>query len=527
MPGGPVPPAPARVGPMSPPGRRFVQMAIALVAVAAIVAALWHLRSAETGVVETTMAIGTTPATVSRPEGHRHGPVVVIAHGFAGSQTLMRSFALAFARNGYIAVTFDFAGHGRNPMSLTGSITDADGATRALVAETARVADAVRPLGDGRLALLGHSMASDIVVRLAQASPDVQATIAVSMYSPAVTATSPRNLLVIVGDWEGALKREALRAVGLAIAPAAAEAGRTYGDPAAGTGRRVAFSAHVEHASVLYSRDSLNEAIAWLDRTFAVRRTEPGIVDGRGLWILLHLFGAVLLVRQLASLLPRLVTPESGAGLPWRRLWMPLVLPMIATPLLLRVVPTHFLPVLVADYLAIHFAVYGLLTALCLLLTRPVGPIPSPGAVSVPRLAAASAAVVGYGVLALFWPIDLFVTTFFPGPQRIVLILVMLAGTIPYFLADEWMTRGKGAATGGYAVSKLAFVASLAIAVGLDLQRLFFLVIIIPVIVVFFLVYGLFSRWTRRSTGHPFVAGLANAVAFAWAIGVTFPLLSR
>ena len=71
----------------------------------------------------------------------------------------------------------------------------------------------VRGLGDGRLAVLGHSMASDIIVRFAQAAPDVAATIAVSMFSPVVTATTPRNLLVITGEWEGMLKREALRAV--------------------------------------------------------------------------------------------------------------------------------------------------------------------------------------------------------------------------------------------------------------------------------------------------------------------------
>ena len=102
----------------------------------------------------------------------------------------------------------------------------------------------------------------------------------------------------------------------------------------------------------------------------------------------------------------------------------------------------------------------------------------------------------------------------------------MLAGTLPWFLADEWLTRGPGAARGAYAASKLAFVVSLAIAVSLDFERLFFLVIILPVIIPFFLVYGLFSAWTYRATGQPAVAGIANAVAFAWAIGVTFPLLA-
>ena len=86
--------------------------------------------------------------------------------------------------------------------------------------------------------------------------------------------------------------------------------------------------------------------------------------------------------------------------------------------------------------------------------------------------------------------------------------------------------RGEGAARGAYFASKIAFLVSLAIAVGLDLERLFFLIIIVPVIVLFFVIYGLFSAWIYRRTGYPFVAGIANAVAFAWALGVTFPLLA-
>ena len=83
-----------------------------------------------------------------------------------------------------------------------------------------------------------------------------------------------------------------------------------------------------------------------------------------------------------------------------------------------------------------------------------------------------------------------------------------------------------GAGRGAYPASKLAFLASLAIAITLDFERLFFLILIVPVIAVFFVVYGLFSGWTYRRTGHPFAAGIANAIAFAWAIGVTFPLVA-
>ncbi len=43
-----------------------------------------------------------------------------------------------------------------------------------------------------------------------------------------------------------------------------------------------------------------------------------------------------------------------------------------------------------------------------------------------------------------------------------------------YFVADEWLTRGEGAGRGAYLASKVAFIVSLAIAVALDFERLFF-----------------------------------------------------
>ena len=497
----------------------------AVVASLAIAVAWLQLRAAGAAVTVSHLDIDHTPATLYRPRTGTAGPMVLIAHGFAGSQQLMQSFALTFARNGYSAMTFDFPGHGRNPIPLTGSITDPNGATRTLVASLTRVAAVARASGDGRLAVLGHSMASDIVVRFAEATPDVTATIAVSLFSPAVTATAPRDLLIIVGGWESLLKREALRALDLATAPVTGAADVTYGDFARGTARRVAISPHVEHVSVLYSRHSMREALAWLDQSFGITRPGPPALDRRGPWILLLIAGVVLLAKPLSSFLPRIATPGIGAGLAWRRLWIPMSVPMLVTPLLLRVLPTHFLPVLVGDYLAAHFLLYGLLTGACLLWLRRRTAPKARGARPV-LIGVASLAVVSYGFIALVWPIDAYVTSFLPGRERALLIVVMLVGTLCYFVTDEWMTRGDPAARGAYLVSKFAFLVSLSIAVALDLQRLFFLIIIIPVIVLFFLVYGLFSKWTYERTGHPWVAGFANAVAFAWAIGVTFPLLA-
>ncbi len=110
--------------------------------------------------------------------------------------------------------------------------------------------------------------------------------------------------------------------------------------------------------------------------------------------------------------------------------------------------------------------------------------------------------------------------------ERIPLLIAVLVGTLSFFLADEWLTRGPGAARGGYPLTKLLFLLSLTIAVALNFKKLFFLMFIIPIILVFFILYGLFSGWVNRQTGNPLVGGVANALAFAWAIAVTFPLLS-
>jgi dienelactone hydrolase len=506
--------------------RKPVSFILVLFAIVAMGFSILKLNKAADGVVVQEIKIGTIPARVFHQQDNAAAPVVVIAHGFAGSQQLMQSFALALARNGYIAVTFDFAGHGRNPSPLTGSITEATGATETLLAELEKVSAYARTLGDGRLAVLGHSMASDIVVRFAQKTPDITATIAVSMFSPVVTASSPRNLLVIVGDWEGMLKDEALRAVSLATAPRKAEAATLYGDLSDGTARKAVFIPYTEHVSVLFAQESLRAALEWLDSCLMIDRIEPLHLDARGPWIALLIAGAVLLGWRVSDGLPKVTHTPSGASLPWRGLRLPMLLPALITPLVLRFVPTHFLPVLVADYLAVHFAVYSIITLIILVLINQRMPFFSSNERSLYRLLIAVFLVVGYEALALFWPLDHYFTNFVPALNRTPIVLAMLIGTLSYFLIDEWLTRGKDAGRGAYAASKVLFLLSLALATALDFERLFFLIIIIPVIVLFFLIFGLFSYWIYRRTGDPLVAGLANALAFAWAIGVTFPILA-
>jgi hypothetical protein len=499
---------------------------VALAATLAIAAALWQLDAARAGLVIARERIGPIPVTVFRPTAGPSAPAVIVAHGFAGSQQLMQPFAVTLARNGYVALTFDLPGHARNPSPLPGGLADRDARTASLLESVDAVVRFARTLPevDGRVALLGHSMASDVVVRYAEAHADVEATVAVSLFlSRGVTASSPRNLLIIDGALEpGALLSEGYGIVAMAAGGTARE-GTTYGAFADGTARRFALAAGVEHIGVLYSRQSMAEALDWMNQAFG-RRGE-GFLDARGPWLGLLYLGLVALAWPLAAALPRIAPVPLGAGLNWRELTPIAVAPALLTPLILWSVPGGFLPLLVGDYLLLHFGLYGLITAAGLWHLRGAPRRAASGTAL--KIAVAAVAVAAYGVLAIGLPTDRFATSFIPWGDRLPLVLVMLAGTLPYFVSDEWLTRGAGAPRGAYAATKLLFLLSLAAAIALNLAKLFFLVIIVPAILAFFVVYGLFSAWAYRRTNHPLPAALANALAFAWAIAVAFPIVSR
>lgn len=473
---------------------------------------------------------GAIPVTVFRQE-QATGPLVVLVHGFAGSRPLMQPFAITLARNGYIAATFDLSGHGRNLAPLTGDLTQIDGATQVLVNDVTRVADALQSRLEttGPLAVLGHSMSSDIAVRFAQSRDDVLATIGVSLFSPAITADSPRNLLIINGALEGRFK-ESSRALLSQLAPQEdVQPEVTYGSLAAGNVRRLVEADSSEHVGVLFSQESMSEALDWLNLVFGRQSQEGAYTDRRGGYIALLVVSIVLLWWSLASFLPRLKTDNANSGLTGLKLAGVLLIPMLSTPLLLHWVPTDFLPVLVGDYLAVHFLLYGLLTVLFARLFRRSMAAHSSAQRHLTPIAPMRLALTTLALLLMSAPLCMVIhwqiASFLPTPARLPLMFAVLIGTLSWFMADEWVMREQVRWTFAYLASKCCFLVSLGIAVALNFEGLFFLLLIVPVMVPLLLVFGLLSRWSHASTGSALPAALNNAAVFAWAIAVTFPLV--
>lgn len=501
-----------------------LQLAAALLAVLMIGGSVLRLRDASRGLTVTRTTVDDIPATVYAPADGHPAPVVVIAHGFAGSQPLMQPLATTLARAGQIAITFDLPGHGRNPQPLPGGLRDQPTMAAALIEALEKVIDHARwlPQADGRLALLGHSMASDLVVRQGMDDPTIAATIALSLFVPRADSRAPRNLLII----DGALEPQPLIDQGLASLAESAggrpQPGRLYGRFEDGTARRLVLARGAEHIGVLYARDSLDAAVEWLGQVFG---THPdGWRDDRGGTLALLFGGLLLLAWPLSSRLPVLSRPAGGLALGRWPLLQVAGLPAIATPLLLWPLPHDWLPLLLGGYLAMHFSLYGLLMALLL---RQRGH-------ALPVLAAPDrrgwlslAAVLAGTAVAFGFALDSWVASTAPIAARLPLIAVMAIGLLPFFVVDEWMTRGPRPAVGGYLLSKLLLFASLLLAVLLNPGELFFLIVIVPVLLLLFVVFGSLGGWIAARTGQPLIAAVCNALLFGWLLAVSFPVVDR
>jgi alpha-beta hydrolase superfamily lysophospholipase len=523
-------------------------LAVALLAAALLVSGVLRLEQAREGIRITPSMLGSMPVTVFRADADAAAPpapVVLITHGFAGSQQLMQPLALTLAANGFTAVTFDLPGHGGNLAPMVGGMAQPQRSMDTLLAaidEASRWASGLAAPGAG-CAILAHSMSSDLVVQYAQAHPDVWATVALATSAPGLGPSSPadrpRNLLVIEGELETRLHSAAMRA----LSPAAGSDARTevtYGQFSDGSARRAVFARGVEHIGVLYSAQAAGEAVAWLKQAAGATATGTPIIASYGRSLGLILLGVLGLgwafARGLGWALRRGananladgVSPGPAvlsAGPPtrafWRTIWPLFVAPALLTPLVLWPVRTDALPILLGDYLALHFGLYGLITA-ALLWRRGALRFPSTG---MPVVAAATVAWIAFDLLAIGVPVHRYLFNLALIPERWELLPAIAAGTMPWFIADETLTRGPLAPRGAYVASKAAFLVSLVIAIALDPMHLFFLALIVPAILLLFVLFGLLSRWSMCRIGHPAPAAVANAVVFAWFIAAIFPLV--
>lgn len=479
-------------------------LTVLAVTVALIAAVL--LEQERAGLTVAQLQVDDTPVTLWRPAGTAPLPLVVVAHGYGGSRQMMRAISITLARSGMAVAALDLPGHGRHPRPMTGDITTLDGATARLTEEVVAATRALqaRPDISSSLALLGHSMATDIVVRAAAAlSPD--AVVAISMYSEAVTSVAPTRLLIVSGAREGRLRAAALKALHLVDAQAA------EGDTAIaeGVSRRAVAAPFVGHVGVLYAPAALTEIRAWIADALGVA-VRGGRPPGTALWLLLLLGSILALAYPLAtSFGPR---REPARHCPRRTVWVALLIPVVPAIAAAVIVPDLFGRLAFAP-LAAFLAVWGIVQMVVLLRIGMSLPRPHPAA-------AIALALWAFGLFAL--ALDRYGASFVPTGQRLGLLLLLLPATMIYAYADALLTRAAGwpLRMVARALPLVALLAAMLIDPPLGVAFT-----VLPVIVLYWIVFGTAARWMAARAGAGTTAPVLGAM-LAWAIAASTPVIA-
>ncbi len=186
---------------------------------------------------------------------------IIIGHGFAGSKEMMRQIAYDVASAGSNAVLFDFIGHGLNQYKLVNQPTEITGTTQQLVNQLSDIIKFIyEKFGNEiNISLIGHSMASDIVIR-ASADKRINSVIAISPYSTGITQDFPKDLLLISGQFENHLRLHALQMLET-FKPEAKE-NTEYADGK--IRRKSSYIQNTGHVSVIYAPQTTRIINDWL-----------------------------------------------------------------------------------------------------------------------------------------------------------------------------------------------------------------------------------------------------------------------
>lgn len=474
--------------------RRLILLIVALIAIAF---SWWGAIAPDKGLVVRSLERDNLPLLYLAPEQAQTVPGVLIAHGFAGSKRLMLGYARVLAHAGYAVMLWDFDGHGANPNPLQ---------TRDLqpTLQVALAALLEQPAVDPtRLALLGHSMGSGVVMSAAVGEPNrFAATVAISPTGAGITPQVPRNLQFQAGSWEGGFINNAQRLLSLA--------GGENNNFAAGLARELIIVPGVEHITILFSDVSHQSALRWLDTTFNLTR-QSSYRDRRMVWYALHLLGWLLVF---PAIVPRLKQASIGIH-PARRILGLLLAPFAATGTLVLLEQYVSLQALggiqVGGAVAVWFLIAGL-TWLGVMATIPRFTIKA----LIWSAIAFCILWVAFGAMAQFLWLQWWLI-----PIRFRLWLPLAIACFPWFLASGMVQQEISAVKrvawwlGQSAILIGGFVLTLQV-----LPQLGFMYLLLPLFPPLMGILSFVAGWLNQAWAY----AIASTLFFAWILAAGFPL---
>ena len=193
-------------------------------------------------------------------EGPSLKTAIILGHGVMVNKNFMRTIAIDLASQGFVAVAFDFRGHGRSGGSIDeGDIIDDILAIKAILADRGDI-------NMTNLGYVGYSMGGGAGFRLLDTDTDFRAM--VSLAAGGRTEYSTPNLLILHGKWDEAFRFSDVleyMEVKTGISSENVKTNHLYGSFDDGTALKVSL-AKTDHLLAPYNYVNVRETRFWLQQ---------------------------------------------------------------------------------------------------------------------------------------------------------------------------------------------------------------------------------------------------------------------
>ncbi len=244
--------------------------------------------------------------------GENPMPGIVHIHGYQNNRETGDAYCIELARRGFVVLNIDAIGRGNSGMPNDPKDPTFDktygGVTSLKVLRSLPFVD---PESVG---MLGHSLGAEMAYQVALGDPGVDALVISGFaYTQAASATSPRNMLMIIGKWDEYRQRMTgtkdiekewmSGAQTQKVIPVAdPKIGVTYGDFEQGTARRV-YVPRTIHFMESHDRGGISEMLEWMRK--ALRPPEQWWIDSTNqTWAVKEWATLLAMLACFASLLP-------------------------------------------------------------------------------------------------------------------------------------------------------------------------------------------------------------------------------
>ncbi|TFF68307.1 alpha/beta fold hydrolase [Candidatus Thorarchaeota archaeon] len=214
--------------------------------------------------------------SVYRPRQPDYGkplPCVVTIHGISGSRDMMSPYSIELARRNFTVVAVDLAGHGVSEEKF--GFAEFPEVIDDVYAAVEYIQTTIPNVNSTHYGVLGHSLGAGIALYLQNAPIRPASTVIIGggmgqdfgADGPVINTTTPSNLMIASGTYDELVSVElAIQTLRNATGLEDAETGVTYGSFAAGTARKLVFSA-TNHLFEVSDSVLVGASVDWLVRS--------------------------------------------------------------------------------------------------------------------------------------------------------------------------------------------------------------------------------------------------------------------